>query len=95
MDDVNMIEIDTEEIQVEVKPSTTLSRAIKGKKGVFRKEWLSVDQYSSWLQAIDYDSTKARCKACLKTFSVHSDGKSALDKHLISYAHKKIYGIVE
>ena len=61
----------------------------KEKKGVFRKEWLSVDQYSSWLQAIDYDSTKARCKACLKTFSVHSDGKSALDKHLISYALKK------
>ena len=39
--------------------------------------------------SIDHDSTKVRCKVCLKTFSVHSDGKSDLDKHLTSLAHKK------
>ncbi|CAF1281431.1 unnamed protein product [Rotaria magnacalcarata] len=83
-----MIDVDTEEVQIEVTSSTTSCRIIKEKRS-FRKEWLFIDQYLSWLQAIDHDSTKARCKACLKTFSVHSDGKSALGKHLTSHVHKK------
>jgi hypothetical protein len=35
-----------------------------------------------------HDSTKARCKACLKTFSVHCDGKSAVEKHMNSNAQE-------
>jgi hypothetical protein len=69
--------------------STPSSRLTKKKKGVFRKDWLSIDEYSLWLQEVTHDSTKARCKACLKTFSVHADGKSAVEKHRIGNAHKK------
>ena len=42
-----------------------------------------------WLQEITYDFTKARCKVCAKVFSVHADGKSAAEKHMIGQAHKK------
>jgi len=87
-----MSEDDNEEEQMEVTSSTNTSisssRTQKKKKGVFRKEWLSINQYSSWLQEVKHDLTKARCKSCLKTFSVRSDGKSAVEKHMISNAHK-------
>jgi hypothetical protein len=72
----------SEEEQIEVIPSTntsiptpTSSRKLK-KKGIFRTDWLSIVEYSSWLQEVKHDSTKIRCKPCLKTFSVHFDGKS-------------------
>ncbi len=42
------------------------------------------------------DSCQARCKACLKTFSVHHDGKTALKKYMNSDIHKtciKSFGI--
>ncbi|CAF1338633.1 unnamed protein product, partial [Rotaria sp. Silwood1] len=44
---------------------------------------------------IKHEPTKARCKACLKTFSVHSDGKSAVEKHMISNSHKKSMKLFE
>ncbi len=59
------------------------------KKGIFRKDWLLIDEYSSWLQEINHNLTKARCKPCLKSFSVYCDGKSAVEKHMNSNAHKK------
>lgn len=95
MSDVNKIEDDDDEVE-EVRMETTSltsssssSSTSKKKKGVFRKDWLSIDRYSVWLQEINHDSTKARCKACLKTVSVHCDGKSAVEKHMTSYTHKK------
>ena len=45
-------------------------------------------EYSSWLQEVKHDSTQARCKVCLRTFSVHHDGKTALKKHMNSDSHK-------
>lgn len=102
MDDIKMIvyqdddDDDQEEVVVEattstnaLKPTPSSSRIIKKKKGVFRKDWLFNGEYSSWLQEVTHDSTKARCKACLKTFSVYADGKTALEKHRNSNAHKK------
>ena len=61
----------------------------KKMKGVLRKEWLSINRYSSWLQEVNYDLTKARCKACLKMFSVRCDGKLAVEKHMTHYIYKK------
>ncbi len=40
------------------------------------------------MQEVKHDSTKTRCKPCLKTFSVHFDGKSDVKKHMFSIAHK-------
>ncbi|CAF1687906.1 unnamed protein product, partial [Adineta ricciae] len=83
-----MTENNNAQEQMEVTSSTLSPRILKKKKGIFRKEWLSINEYSSWLQEVKHDSTKARCKSCLKTFSVHSDGKSAVKKHMISNGHK-------
>ena len=37
---------------------------------------------------MNYDVTKGRCRAGSKTFSVYSDGKSAVDKHMNGNSHK-------
>ncbi|CAF5137609.1 unnamed protein product, partial [Rotaria sp. Silwood1] len=100
MDDVNMSDDDIEEEPIEVASSTkalttTSSGKVRIKKGIFRTDWLSINAYSSWLQEIKHEPTKARCKACLKTFSVHSDGKSAVEKHMISNSHKKSMKLFE
>ena len=93
MNEVNMIEDDDDEVQIETTSSASISCTSsltpKKKKGVFCKEWLSINRYSSWLQGVNYDLTKARCKACLKMFSVRCDGKLAVEKHMTGYIHKK------
>ena len=93
MNEVNMIEEDDDKVQIETTSSVSISRTSslrpKKKKGIFRKEWLLINRYSSWLQEVNYDLTKARCKACLKIFSVRCDGKLAVEKHMTSYIHKK------
>jgi hypothetical protein len=83
MYDVDMIDDDLEE-HVElgsITKSISSPQVIKKKKGIFRKDWLLIDGYSLWLQEVNHDSSKARCKACLKTLSVYCDGKSAVEKH--------------
>ena len=93
MNEVNMIEEDDDEVQIETTSSVSISyissRTPKKKKGVFRKEWLSINRYSSWLQEVNYDLTKTRCKAGPKMFSVHCDGKLAVEKLMTSYIHQK------
>ncbi|CAM2723326.1 unnamed protein product [Rotaria socialis] len=88
-----MSEDDDDDVEIETTSPTPISSTslplTKRKKGVFRRDWLSIDRYSSWLQEVNHDLTKARCKTCLKTFSVHCDGKSAVEKHVTSYLHKK------
>ena len=92
MNEVNMIDEDDDEVQIET-PSSVLILCISSltpkKKKVCRKEWLSINRYSSWLQEVNYDLTKASCKTCLKMFSVRCDGKLAVEKHMTSYIHKK------
>ena len=92
MNEVSMIE-DDDEVQIEttssVSISCTSSRAPTKKKGAFFKDWLSIDRYSSWLQEVNYDLTKAGCKTCLNMFSVRCDGKSAVEKRMTSCIHKK------
>ncbi|CAM4848992.1 unnamed protein product [Rotaria magnacalcarata] len=61
---------------------TPVSRKLKKKKGVFKKDWLNRKKYSSWLQEIKNAASQARLKICLKTFSVHHEGKSAVNKHI-------------
>ena len=40
------------------------------------------------MQEIKNDASQARCKICLRTFSVHPDGKSAVNKHMNTDHHK-------
>ncbi|CAF4990324.1 unnamed protein product [Rotaria sp. Silwood1] len=49
----------------------------------------SISSKSSSLTTKKKKGVFPRCKACLKTFSLHCDGKSAVEKHMTSYVHKK------
>ena len=93
MNEVNLTDEDDDEVQIEAPLSVSISCKSslmpKKKKGVFRKELLSIDRYSSGLQEVNYDLTKASCKACLKIFSVCCDEKLAVEKHMTSYINKK------
>ncbi|CAF3956640.1 unnamed protein product [Rotaria sp. Silwood1] len=73
MNGVNMIDDDDDDDEVQIK--TTSSTSISSK--------------SSSLTTKKKKGVFPRCKACLKTFSVHCDGKSAVEKHMTSYVHKK------
>ena len=59
----------------------------KKAKGTFHKSWLLNIDYSSWLEEVKHDVTIARCKACLKTFSIHNGGKTDVNKHMSSKLH--------
>ncbi|CAF4624358.1 unnamed protein product, partial [Rotaria sp. Silwood2] len=59
----------------------------KKTKGTFHKIWLLNINYSSWLEEVKHDVTIARCKACLKTFSIHNGGKTDVNKHMSSKLH--------
>ncbi|CAF1504348.1 unnamed protein product [Rotaria sp. Silwood1] len=88
---MSMIEKEQETMSLTITTETAttpVSRKEKKKKGIFKKDWLNIKEYSPWLQEIKNDPTKARCKACLRTFSVHYDGKTALKKHMNSDLHK-------
>ena len=68
--------------------STTISNSKKREKtGVFKRDWTLAKEFSSWLQAVKYDCKQARCKACLRTFSIR-EGKPALRKRMNSEIHK-------
>ncbi|CAF3888731.1 unnamed protein product [Rotaria sp. Silwood1] len=88
---MSMIEKEQETMSLTITTETAttpVSRKLKEKKGIFKKDWLNIKEYSPWLQEIKNDPTKARCKTCLRTFSVHYDGKTALKKHMNSDLHK-------
>jgi hypothetical protein len=73
---------------ISIQPATTSNSKKLKKKGVFKKEWTLLKEFSPWLQEVKGDCKQARCKACLKTFSVHYEGKTALKKHMNSEIHR-------
>ncbi|CAF4125937.1 unnamed protein product [Rotaria sordida] len=91
---INSVEEEQEIISSTISTSTptetttAVDHKMKKKKGVFKKDWLNVKEYSSWLQEVKNDQTQVRCKACLKSFSVRCDGKTAHKKHMNSDFHK-------
>jgi len=78
-----MIEDDSEEEQIQatssINTSMSTSRTPKKQKGIFRKNWLSIDDYSSWLQEISHALTVilrvARCETPKSGISISKSGK--------------------
>ena len=75
------------EEQESIQPTTIANSKKREKKGVFKKDWTLDKEISSWLHAVKNDCKQARCKAWVRTFSIH-EGKSALRKHMNSEIHK-------
>ena len=42
--------------------TTSVTHKLKQKKPSFWKDWLTMKEYSSWLQEVKNDSTQARCR---------------------------------
>lgn len=72
---------------ISIQLATTSNFKKLKKKGVFEKEWTLLKEFSPWLQEVKVDCKQARCKACLRNFSIH-EGKPALTKHMSSEIHK-------
>ena len=53
----------------------------------FNSEWMSKDQYNTWLTSVPKDNTKAKCKLCAKTFSLSNMGEQALRSDAAGMKH--------
>ena len=53
----------------------------------FNKDWLLKEQYKSWLTPVPQDNTKAKCKLCIKTFSLSNMGEVAVRSHASGKKH--------
>ena len=59
----------------------------KVKTSRFNIDWLSRGEYKDWLLPEDSDPTKARCKICMKTFSLSNMGEKAVRSHAEGKKH--------
>ena len=54
----------------------------------FNREWLSKKEYQLWLTPVEGDVTKAKCKICVKTFSLSNMGEIAVRSHASGKKHQ-------
>ena len=58
--------------------------------GRFNVDWVLRDEYKSWLELPD--NTKARCKLCMKMFSLSNMEQKAVKSHADGKKHKTVAG---
>lgn len=56
----------------------------------FNISWLSDVRFSNWLQAVPSNNKEAKCRFCLKTFSLGRMGMYALTSHADGKKHKQL-----
>lgn len=54
----------------------------------FQNNYLNDPLFKDWLMKIREDTTKAKCRYCNCTFSIKSEGRSSLTKHMATQKHK-------
>ena len=47
----------------------------------FQKEWLTIDKYKLWLEAVPSDGGRALCKLCDSSFGVSNIRLTSFDSH--------------
>lgn len=60
------------------------------KKTSFQINWLQDQQFCKWLEKVPDNTNSAKCKLCLKTFSLSNMGRQAVSSHMKSTKHVKI-----
>ena len=55
----------------------------------FREDWLKDSEFNYWLSRDDKSTESARCKICCCSFSVKTDGLTAVRKHATGDKHKR------
>lgn len=63
------------------------------KKASFQVSWLLEPQFSKWLDRVPDDKYSAKCKLCLKTFSLSNMGRRAVTSHKSSGKHMQLEGV--
>jgi hypothetical protein len=58
-------------------------------KTQFKKEWLEIPEFSSWLQSVEHDVHQARCQVCFKNFDLSNMGRQSVASHAKSSKHMK------
>lgn len=72
--------------------ATTLTLPKKMKRiCCFRDEWLNDPELKLWIAPDSHDPSMVRCKTCSCSFSVKSDGLTAVRKHASGNKHKRNY----
>ena len=54
----------------------------------FNKEWMDKVEYKDWLLPEPSNSTKAKCRLCMRSFSLSNMGKPALKSHAQGKKHQ-------
>jgi hypothetical protein len=76
---------------VRKKPSNSYSKSKRYCK--FKKEWIKISKYASFLQECRTDSSLAHCSICKSNFSIANGGKYLIDRHLEQANHKRLAAI--
>ena len=58
-------------------------------KKVFQNSWLEEDIFKDYLASVKGDVHSFRCKACQRTLSLSTSGRSAVKEHFEGQKHKK------
>ncbi len=59
----------------------------------FKKEWIKISKYGSFLQECRTDSSLAHCSMCKSNFSIANGGKYLIDRHLEQANHKRLAAV--
>ena len=55
----------------------------------FNKEWMDKVKYKDWLLLEPSNNTKAKCRLCMRSFSLSNMGEPALKSHAQGKKHQK------
>ena len=54
----------------------------------FNKEWMDKVEYKDWLLPAPSNNTKAKCRLCMRSFSLSNMGEPALKSHAQGKKHQ-------
>ncbi|CAF1600543.1 unnamed protein product, partial [Rotaria magnacalcarata] len=107
--DIEIIEEEESSTEVEYEPATASKNSISRlssdtteKKTIsskskryckFKKEWIKISKYASFLQECRSNSSLAYCCVCKSNFSIANGGKYLIDRHLEQGNHKRLAAI--
>ena len=54
----------------------------------FNRDWMNKEEYKDWLEPDPMDNTNARCRICVKTFTLSNMGEPAVKSHAQGKKHQ-------
>ena len=57
----------------------------------FQEDWLTKEEFKSWVKKAEKKSQKAYCVLCSKTIDIGNGGSSALESHQKGKTHNELF----